>query len=64
MEFGFVKTAAATPVIRVADCHHNAYSIAAMVNNNKETELMLFPELCLTSSSCGDLFTQSHFIAR
>ena len=63
MKFGFVKTAAATPAIRVADCHYNACSIAAMANSNKETELMLFPELCLTSSSCGDLFTQSHFIA-
>ena len=64
MKYGFIKVAAAAPRITVADCHKNAQSITGMVNELKKSgvELMLFPELCLTSSSCGDLFTQPHLI--
>ena len=65
MKFGFVKTAAITPEIKVADCHYNAGKIMAFIDKFKEQEieLALLPELCLTSVSCGDLFTQPHFIS-
>ena len=64
MEYGFVKVAAATPVTAVADCHRNAQSIIELTAEltRMDAELILFPELCLTSCSCGDLFTQPHFI--
>ena len=64
MKYGFVKAAAATPATAVADCNRNAQSIIELTNelSKKEVELTLFPELCLTSCSCGDLFTQPHFI--
>ena len=64
MKYGFVKVAAATPVTSVADCHFNAQRIIEQVKETakKDTELILFPELSLTSCNCGDLFTQPHFI--
>ena len=64
MKYGFVKATAATPVIAVANCKQNAKGIIETTNElaKKGVELILFPELCLTSSSCGDLFTQPHFI--
>jgi hypothetical protein len=64
MKYGFVKVAAATPVTAVADCYRNAQSIIELTAEltRLNAELILFPELCLTSCSCGDLFTQPHFI--
>ena len=64
MKYGFVKAAATTPVIAVANCKHNAQSIIEQATElaKRDAELILFPELCLTSCSCGDLFTQPHFI--
>lgn len=62
MRYGFVKAVAASPAISVADCYGNAQNIIEIVSANKEAELLLLPELCLTSCSCGDLFTQPHFI--
>ena len=64
MKYGFIKTAAAAPTITVADCKRNAQSIIDKVKElqAENVELILLPELCLTSCSCGDLFTQPHFI--
>ena len=64
MKYGFTKVAAAAPQITVADCYKNAQAIIETVKELKKNniELILFPELCLTSGSCGDLFTQPHFI--
>ena len=64
MKYGFVKVATATPAIAVADCNSNAQRIIELTNTAEKdgAELILLPELCLTSNSCGDLFTQPHFI--
>ena len=64
MKYGFVKAAAAAPVTAVANCNQNAQGIIELTTElaKKGTELILLPELCLTSCSCGDLFTQPHFI--
>ena len=64
MKHGFVKIAAATPLTRVADCKHNAQEIISIINKvSKEgAEIIAFPELCVTSSSCGDLFTHPHLL--
>ena len=64
MKYGFVKVAAATPSTTVADCCKNAQSIIAQTKEAEaqEAELILFPELSLTSCNCGDLFTQPYFI--
>ncbi len=58
MKNGFVKVAAGTPRIRVADPAYNGKELARLA---KEATLhgvgvLTFPELCLTGSTCGDLF--------
>lgn len=58
MKNGFVKVAAATPVVRVADPAANAAACAAMTAEAAAAgvALVVFPELCLTGYTCGDLF--------
>ena len=60
MRDGFVKVAAATPKIRVADCAYNAGAIAALCREaaGMGVKLLVFPELCVTGYTCGDLFLQ------
>ena len=60
MQDGFVKIAAATPDLRVADCAYNASEIVKQAKQAaaKGAHLVVFPELCLTGYTCGDLFLQ------
>ena len=60
MKHGFVKVAAASPKLRVADPHYNAQKIIEVVEEQAEqgTEILVFPELCLSGYTCGDLFLQ------
>ena len=61
LKYGFVKTAAATPKIRVADCEYNANKIITCVKEayKNGASLIVFPELCVTGYTCSDLFLQS-----
>jgi NAD+ synthase (glutamine-hydrolysing) len=61
LKYGFVKTAAATPKIRVADCDYNANQIIACVKEAYQNgaSLLVFSELCVTGYTCSDLFLQS-----
>ena len=60
MRQGFVKVAAATPDIQVADCIHNADEIIRLIREMEKegAKIMVFPELCITGYTCGDLFGQ------
>ena len=60
MQFGFIKTACATPSIRVADCTYNAQQTVAVVQNAAQqgVEVLCLPELGLTGYTCEDLFLQ------
>ena len=60
MKYGFVKVAAVTPKIKVADPHYNAKVICEEIEAAAErgAKIIVFPELCLTGYSCGDLFLQ------
>ncbi len=64
MRQGFVKAAALTPKIRVADTEYNGKQICDSIGNAAEqgTKIMLFPELCITGYTCGDLFLQEELI--
>lgn len=64
MNYGFVKVCAASPEIRVADCGYNVQSIFALVKKAEEkgVKLAVFPELCITGYTCGDLFLQNVLI--
>ncbi|MDR1379517.1 MAG: NAD(+) synthase [Synergistaceae bacterium] len=57
---GYVRVAAATPTIQVADCVYNAERILALMEraNEEQVRLLCLPELCLTGYTCGDLFLQ------
>lgn len=54
--FGFLNTCAIPLEIKVADTTYNANRIIDAVKKQKNCDLIVFPELCLTSYSCGDLF--------
>ena len=60
MRFGFVKTACATPAIRVADCAYNAQQTVQAIKEaaQKGVEVLCLPELGLTGYTCEDLFFQ------
>lgn len=60
MNQGFVKAAAATPDIRVADVKYNTEKICEAIEAaaGEKAKIVVFPELCVTGYTCGDLFTQ------
>ena len=60
MRDGFVKVAAGTPSIRVADCRYNAEQIFTLMREaaKQGVKVLALPELCLTGYTCGDLFLQ------
>ena len=57
---GFVKAAAVTPKIRVADCVYNTKQICREMElaEANGAKIIVFPELCLTGYTCSDLFWQ------
>jgi len=58
MKHGFIKAAAAAPAIRTADPGFNAGGIISLIRQaeGEGVDLLVFPELCITGSTCGDLF--------
>ena len=60
MRQGFVKVAAVTPDIRVADVEYNTKQICAALDEaaQERAKIVVFPELCVTGYTCGDLFAQ------
>lgn len=60
MKQGFVKAAAATPDIRVADAAYNQEKICECIREAADghAKILVFPELCITGYTCGDLFGQ------
>ena len=57
---GFIRVAAASPRLRVADCDYNRAEIQTIIGQAVEEQIQIicFPELALTGYSCGDLFFQ------
>ena len=66
MEFGFIRVAAATPRVKVADVDANVEEICRMaeIAENEQVSILAFPELSVTGYSCGDLFAQELLISR
>ena len=60
MRDGFLKAAAFSPALRVADCAYNTQQIIAQLKDAaaRGVKLAVFPEFCLTGYTCGDLFLQ------
>ena len=64
MRQGFVKAAAVTPKIKVADTKYNAELILDMMKESARqgAKIVVFPELCLTGYTCQDLFLQERLL--
>ena len=66
MKDGFLRVAAATPKVRVADPQYNAQQIMDLIGQgySRGVKLMVFPELCLTAYTCADLFGQKALLRK
>ena len=66
MRDGFIKVAASTPEIRVADVDYNKELIAQGMDQawKDGIQLLVYPELCLTGYTCGDLFWQEELLEK
>ena len=64
MHYGFIKTAATSPRLKVADCKYNYDNIIKAMDhaNKRHVSVLVFPELAITGYSCEDLFTQKLLI--
>lgn len=61
MKDGFIKVAACTPEIQVADVDFNVDKIISQLEKCSEegVKVAVFPELCITGYTCQDLFFQN-----
>ena len=66
MKQGFIKAAAVTPKIKVADPKYNGKLICRLIDEavKEQAKVIVFPELCLTGYSCGDLFLQELLLTK
>lgn len=64
MRDGFVKCAAMIPSIKVADCANNEAEIIRLIDEaaTSGAKVVVFPELCITGYTCGDLFCRTAFL--
>lgn len=60
MNYGFIRCAAVSPELKVADCNFNTEQIIfqAKEASQKGASIIVFPELCITGYTCSDLFFQ------
>ena len=60
MRDGYIKVAAVTPKVSVADTKFNVEEICKRIKEceGQGAKIIVFPELCVTGYSCGDLFFQ------
>ena len=64
MKDGFIKVAALTPKIKVADCIYNGEMICKQIKEAYDggAKILVFPELCITGYTCQDLFWQEQLL--
>ena len=62
--YGFIRTAAAVPAVRVADTCFNTNEICSLAEQAyaRKASIAVFPELSVTGCTCGDLFRQTLLI--
>ena len=61
---GYYRFAAVTPQVRVADVPFNVKELVARAQEAaaERAHVVLYPELCITGSTCGDLYFQPQLI--
>ena len=59
--YSFIRVGASVPKLQVANCIYNKNEIITLIESaaEKKVKVLTFPELCITSYTCGDLFFQS-----
>ncbi|WP_294371434.1 NAD(+) synthase [uncultured Clostridium sp.] len=62
----FIKVASACPKTRVSDVDYNIENILTCIREAEKNDckFIVFPELCITSYTCGDLFLQEHLLKK
>ncbi|MCM1336278.1 MAG: NAD(+) synthase [Candidatus Amulumruptor caecigallinarius] len=65
MHDGYLRVAAVTPPVQPADVDHNVEAILALLPRLEQigVEIALFPEMCITGYTCGDLFHTDTLLA-
>jgi len=66
LQLNTVKVATAYPRVHVGDPVRNCIEIKQMLSDNSHcrmADVVLFPELCMTGYTCGDLFNSSNLLA-
>lgn len=60
----FLQAAAACPTVKVADVRYNVEQIKSMIDQayHAQVKLLVFPELCITTYTCGDLFFNAQLL--
>lgn len=60
LKYGFIKAATVSPMLKIADPEYNTEIIIKEIKNiaKNNVDIAVFPELALTSASCGELFRQ------
>lgn len=63
--FGFYRVHAAIPHIKISNVNVNLQNIVKLWEKaeKEHSSLIVFPELCLSGYSCGDLFLQSKLLS-
>lgn len=62
MKNTFLKVVAVTPRMKVADPIYNAAEIVRLIEEHPDAGLLVFPELCISGYTCGDLFLSDRLI--
>lgn len=58
--YSYYKVAACTPIVHIASPYENKKEILACLSKiDKDTQLVVFPELCITGYTCQDLFYEN-----
>ena len=62
--FNIFKVASATPRVEIANPQGNVANILELLDNPelRNADFVVFPELCITGYTCGDLFFQNNLI--
>ena len=62
--FGYVRVAAAVPMVHLADCQANAEECFNLVQEaaKQKVQIVCFPELSITGYTCADLFHNQQLI--
>lgn len=66
LDYNLVRVVAVTPELEVANPSYNSDEIIKLLNdkNVSNSNFILFPELSISSYTCGDLFLDTYFLTK